>query len=465
MSDIRELLCEIKQNVSTVEQGHYDPPLLREIETDFLHFLELAKLFLISERDSYYGYFLMNMQFRVSFTANSIAGIRLNEFPAVLEVNPLLLCKFTLKEILYVLCHEIDHIVLGHPVEMVKVNPNSDPDVFYRFNLAADASVNDRIAHEIKTEDRKFLSSPEGVITSATLSKMFHLRNVAPLESYAYYFQLISKKGKTPQSNHLQNGQEGMLEGHKLQENNTKTAPTNETIVTVDTCSHLQDHDWGLDDNVEDAIAAVQEFVNAAVGMMSKETRDMIPSTFFSQVELLNTPAQLSWQAVLKKYIGTISANKRKTQARFNRRQPERFDLSGTMSNKILKIVVAIDTSGSVDDKMIAQIFREIFAILSKRKHAITVIECDSEIQRVYNAKSISDIKTKVKGRGGTCFSPVVEYLNHDRYFQDALLIYFTDGFGERSIPKPKTYRNIWVVFDDSKNLSVKEPYGAVLQL
>ena len=34
-----------------------------EIEFDFLEFLELAKLFLISERDSYYGYFLMNMQF------------------------------------------------------------------------------------------------------------------------------------------------------------------------------------------------------------------------------------------------------------------------------------------------------------------------------------------------------------------------------------------------------------------
>ena len=114
---------------------------------------------------------------------------------------------------------------------------------------------------------------------------------------------------------------------------------------------------------------------------------------------------------------------------------------------------------------MIAQIFNEIFAILSKRKHEITVIECDAEVQRVYRARNASEIKTKVAGRGGTWFSPVIEYVNNDGYFRDALLIYFTDGYGENSIPKPRTYRNIWVVFDDARHLSIREPYGVVLTL
>ena len=117
--NITELLYRIKENITAVENGDTCAPILNEIESDFLEFLELAKLFLISERDSYYGYFLMNMQFRARFTSNSIAGIKLNEFPPVLEANPLLLCKFTLKEILYVICHEIDHVVLNHPAEMV----------------------------------------------------------------------------------------------------------------------------------------------------------------------------------------------------------------------------------------------------------------------------------------------------------------------------------------------------------
>ena len=461
MSDITELLYRIKDNINAVENGDTRAPLLNEIEFDFLEFLELAKLFLISERDSYYGYFLMNMQFRANFSANSIAGIKLNEFPPALEANPLLLCKFTLKEILYVICHEIDHVVLNHPAEMIKSNPNKDPDVFYEFNLAADASVNDRIDYEIKSENRRFLSAPNGLITSKELAKMFKLRRVADMENYAYYFQLISgKKAKNTQGA-FQNGQERILLGQE----NCESRNENDKIVTANNCGQLQDHNWETGEDVEDATAATRELVNAAVGMMNDETRAMVSSAFFSQVEKLNAPPELSWQAILKKYIGTISANKRKTKMRLNRRQPERFDLSGDVDDKILKIVVAIDTSASVDDKMISQIFNEIFAILAKRKYEITVIECDAEVQRVYRAKNASDIKTKVAGRGGTWFSPVIEYVNNDRYFRDALLIYFTDGYGEKTIPKPMTYRNIWVVFGDACNLSVKEPYGVVLTL
>ena len=98
------------------------------------------------------------------------------------------------------------------------------------------------------------------------------------------------------------------------------------------------------------------------------------------QVQIINTPPAFSWQAILKKYIGTISANKKSTRTRLNRRQPERFDLSGSVDDKVLKIVVAIDTSGSMSDQMISQIFNEIFAILAKRKHDISVIECDATV-------------------------------------------------------------------------------------
>lgn len=457
MADITELLYRIKENISAVENGDIQVSLIDEIETDFLAFMELAKLFLISERDSYYGYFLMNMQFSADFTVNSIAGIKLNTFPPVLEANPLLLCKFTLKEILYVICHEIDHIVFNHPAEMVKANPNKDPDLSQRFNLAADAAVNDRIDHEIVAENRTFLSAPDGVITSKALSKMFHLGYIYPMESYAYYYELLYEKCEPDVSSIPQNGQESIIGEHGENDGNE--------IVTSKNCGKLEDHNWDAGDDVEDATAVVREFMNSAVDMMNEETRGLMPGNFMSQVKLINAPPELSWQAILKKYVGTISANKRKTRMRLNRRQPDRFDLSGRVDDKVLKIAVAIDTSASVDDEMIAKIFNEIFSILSKRKHEITVIECDSEVGRVYKARNASEIKKKVTGRGGTWFSPVIDYVNNDKYFRDALLIYFTDGYGEDSIPRPMTYRNIWVVFDDVRNLSVKEPYGVVLKL
>ena len=472
-NDITTLLYRIKENIAAIEAGETLYSLLDEVRSDFLEFMELCKLFLISERDSYYGYFLMNMQFSVNFGANSIAGIKLNTFPPVFESNPLLLCKFKLKEILYVICHEIDHVVLNHPAEMVKANPTKDKQTFYEFNLAADASVNDRIDHEIKAENRAFLAHPDGVITSKVLAKMYEIKHFLPMENYAYYFGMISGKQQKNEENAPGNGQDSMMQQQNRQDGTAQgdssvsgqQSEDGDEIVTAANCGELTDHNWEAGDDAEDAQAVVREFVNAAVDMMNEESRGLMPAHFMSQVELINKPPVLSWQAILKKYIGTISANKRKTRMRLNRRQPERFDLSGRVDDKVLKIAVAIDTSGSVDDHMIAQIFNEIFAILAKRKHEITVIECDAQIQRVYRAKNAGEIQKKVAGRGGTMFTPAIEYINNDKYFRDALLIYFTDGFGEWEIPKPKTYRNLWVVFDDERHLSVKEPYGVVLKL
>ena len=451
--NISEILFGIKENIKKIESGQYDDGTLNDVRSDFLDMLELIKLLLISERDTYYGYFMMNMQFEADFYSSSIAGIKLDTYPPVFSSNPLLLCKMTLKEIIYVVCHEIDHVMFNHPIEMIKANPKKDPDTFYEFNLAADAAVNDRINYEIVSQNFNFMRSPEGLITSNVLKEMFSLKSIRSLENYAYYFRLIKGKSKNEQDT------------FPAVESGGQNSGAGDSVVTANNVGELEDHNWGLGDEVEDAQNIVREFVNSAYNMMNDEARGLMPAVFIEQVRVLNIAPILPWQSILKKYVGTISSNRVSSRRRLNRRQPERFDLSGSVEDKILKIVVAIDTSGSVSNEMLAEIFNEIFAIVAKRKHEITVIECDAEVQRVYKAKRRSDIKTKATGRGGTAFTPVIEYINNDRYFRDALLIYFTDGFGESEVPRPRTYRNMWVVFHDKENLSVKEPYGVVLAL
>ena len=465
--DISAILLRIKENIQTIESGTCAQPILDEINADFHQLMELIKLFLISERDSYYGFILMNLSFRASFSSRGIAGIVLGEFPPVFESNPLLLCKFALKEILYVVCHEIDHVLFNHPTEMVRLG-QGDSDLMMKFNLAADAAVNDRINDEMKTHNYKFLQPPEGIITSDVLRKMFHLKSIEHAESYRYYFDLIKDRDlpEECQKNQPTRMMEGINGPTGVETNATSgTEGQEQTVITAGNAGTFTDHDWQAGEEEEDAAAAVRELVNAAVDLMNEEARGLMPGQFMTQVELLNRPPKITWQQILKRYIGTISAEKRKTRTRLNRRQPDRFDLSGRMDEKILKIVVAIDTSASVDDEMIAHIIDEVFGILATRKHEITILECDSDVQRVYRIAKPADVQKKVAGRGGTAFSPAINYINQDRYYRDALMIYFTDGYGEVSIPKPRTYRNIWVVFDHVRNLSVQEPYGVVIAL
>lgn len=445
-SNIAEYLYRIKENIKAIENGQKEQPIFDEIEADFYRLLELLKLFLISERDSYYGYFMMNLSFKADFYCKTIAGIKLNAYPPIMVSNPLLLCRFSLKEILCIICHEIEHIVLNHPAEMVKSNPSNDADIFEKFNLAADASVNDRLRYEIKTEQRNFMVLPEECILSETLKKMFHLRNIVPLESYYYYFQLIKEKD-CPDTSSKENEIE--LESNE--------------VVTAENCGKCDDHNWEAGEDADEITAVIKEFINDTTAMMGDEIRGLMPAHYLEQVRKINEPSRISWKKWLKKYIGTISAGKQRTRTRFNRRQPERYDLSGEINSKILKIVVAIDTSASVTSREISMIFNEIFSILSKRKYCITVIECDSKIQRVYVVRKPSEVKLDVAGRGGTEFTPVIKYINENKYYRDSLLIYFTDGYGEKQIPKPMTYRNLWVITEGKNELSLKKPYGNVV--
>ena len=93
-------------------------------------------------------------------------------------------------------------------------------------------------------------------------------------------------------------------------------------------------------------------------------------------------------------------------------------------------------------------------------------VPLDKTIQKT-NITSIGGqaaiITIDIHGRGGTSFVPVIEYVNANRYFRDAILIYFTDGMGDRSIPRPLTLRTMWVLQDDQCELSVGTPYAETL--
>ena len=81
-------------------------------------------------------------------------------------------------------------------------------------------------------------------------------------------------------------------------------------------------------------------------------------------------------------------------------------------------------------------------------------------VQIIYNPPYMSN---------GNMISDLLDFVK-EKYpmagkYRDALLVYFTDGYGDYEIPKPKTYRNLWVVLHDVKNLSLKNPYGDVKSL
>ena len=94
-----------------------------------------------------------------------------------------------------------------------------------------------------------------------------------------------------------------------------------------------------------------------------------------------------------------------------------------------LSIMIAIDTSQSIDDSTLSKFLSDTTSIIDTIASAkLTVVQCDATIQSIseFDYGEIPQISS-LKGRGGTDFRPVFNLLV--KYDVD-LLIYFTDGDG-----------------------------------
>lgn len=142
--------------------------------------------------------------------------------------------------------------------------------------------------------------------------------------------------------------------------------------------------------------------------------------------------AEIPWQTVLKNILPTVKSGYKKTITRRDRRQPERLDLRGRLPKTEAELIVAIDISASMNEEDMHKILIEILTITASTNNKITIIECDNEIRNIYEIKSERDIHKRAKDNGSTEFTPVFEYIR-DNNLRESVLIYFTDGVGEKN--------------------------------
>ena len=85
------------------------------------------------------------------------------------------------------------------------------------------------------------------------------------------------------------------------------------------------------------------------------------------------------------------------------------------------RVMAVIDTCGSMTDELLERVDAELAWMA--RQFAVTVVECDAAIRRVYRYRSLGS----VLGRGGTDFRPPLERAFLRRHRAD-LVVFFTDG-------------------------------------
>lgn len=168
---------------------------------------------------------------------------------------------------------------------------------------------------------------------------------------------------------------------------------------------------------------------------------------------------QLPWRLLLARYM-TAVARDDFSYMRPSRREGE-FILPSLRSNQV-ELVVALDTSGSIQDREMGEFLAEINALKGQMRARLTLLACDSAIAEgapwVYEAWEAFELPAKITGGGGTSFEPVFEWLSQQGLSPD-LLVYFTDAQGAFPKQEPQ-YPVIWLVKGKQKT-----PWGQRIQL
>ena len=99
-------------------------------------------------------------------------------------------------------------------------------------------------------------------------------------------------------------------------------------------------HDiWDDSDDIDEK--TMSEFTQKFVSLSQKGKTPEYLDSIISKLKSKN--GELPWNLYLKKIMGTIESNKKKTITRRSRRQPNRLDLRGELRNHKAEIAVAID--------------------------------------------------------------------------------------------------------------------------
>jgi predicted metal-dependent peptidase len=385
-------------------------------------------------KEPFYGLFLIGLNKKLNSSIQTACVCKEN-INVSLMVNPNFWEKQDGDTKIGILKHELLHIAFHHLTSM------SEFENKQLLNIAADIEINQYIESTWKGK------TWDGLEINKKPFKELKL----PLKAGTrVYYDLLKKEvDENPFGDIacMLGALEGGMSGDGSGDGNSITVTLGDGSKMTVPCTHEM---WKEFDEMSEAdkklIGKQIDHQLKDVAEQVKKNRGTIPGELGQYINSLYEIEEpvIDWKAYLRRFNGMATKiYTKKTRRKLNRR------FAGNPALKIKQrknTLVAIDTSGSVSDKDLADFFNEIQHIY-KTGTEVDVIECDADVQRVYQYKGKTEDKIHVQGRGGTAFEPVIKYLNQNKgKYQN--MIYLTDG--ECPVPETKPVRPIlWVITTD----------------
>jgi len=341
----------------------------------------------------------------------------------VFYFNPEYIAPLTITQVQFVLAHEALHCGLSHFARREYRDQ-------HRWDVACDHAVN-----QLLIEDG-MEATPDALLNES-------YGGMSAEEIYPFIPQDTEEE---PQDQHLYDGQN---DNHNLSGSGNSESDKNTEYREAPPPLTAQERD-ALSTQWQQRLAgAAQQAIQA--GKMNGSVERFVKRLLHSSVP---------WRTVLARFMSGTTRVDYNLLRPSQRREGEAIQPS--LSSPQTSVAIALDTSGSIEEEELNTFITEVSAIKGLVNARITLMTCDSQLDSdgpwVYEPWESMSLPTSVKGKGGTDFTPVFNWLDEQQIKPD-LLVYFTDAVGKYPNRMP-AIETLWLVKG-----SAEIPWGQRIQL
>jgi predicted metal-dependent peptidase len=331
-----------------------------------------------------------------------------------------------------ILMHEFYHLIYGHVTTRMP-----EGGVSKLWNVATDLAINTHIADDIP---------PSGCVPGR--GPFAELET--GLSADAYYKILqddeqpddADSEGSNDSSGDGEDGEgQGQGEGGEDEEQDDSGGTGNGSGGGMGDYDSLDDHSgWGESEGTTGNIAQerLKDMVKKAAEEAGKKGWGSVSSRMRTRI-MDSITTKVDWRNVLRNFVkASQKSSRRSTVKRINRRFP--YIHAGKRSERVARVAISIDQSGSVSDSMLQAFFSELEQLAKYAEFVVVPFDTVVNDDLVYTWKKGEKKQWERVMCGGTCFNAPSQYVNDNKFDGHIVL---TDMCAPK--PIPSKCRRMWM--------------------
>ncbi|HVU97730.1 MAG TPA: VWA-like domain-containing protein [Puia sp.] len=196
-----------------------------------------------------------------------------------------------------------------------------------------------------------------------------------------------------------------------------------------------------------------------AQAMLAQRLKGKVPEHLNRLVQELLRP-KVNWREALARYLTELTRNDYSWKRPSPRYLYLKVFLPVLESLSTGKLILIVDTSGSIDDEILRQFAGELQQICDTFSIGVQVLYVDCIFQGMQEIEPGDTIRLEAQGGGGTDFRPGFLFIE-EQDLQPRAVLYLTDGICDL-FPEEPDYPVLWVQFGD---FLFEPPFGDRLRI